>query len=83
VVDYCLGINLTAADSVIIYDSDWNPQMDAQAADRCHRIGQTRPVVIYRLATRNSVELRILEKASAKRRLEKLIIHRRMMSFVW
>ena len=43
-----LGINLTAADTVIIYDSDWNPQQDLQAQDRCHRIGQTKPVMVYR-----------------------------------
>lgn len=45
-----LGVNLTGADTVIFYDSDWNPTMDAQAQDRCHRIGQTRDVHIYRLA---------------------------------
>ena len=44
-----LGINLTAADSVIIFDSDWNPQVDLQAMDRAHRIGQTKPVIVYRL----------------------------------
>lgn len=44
-----VGINLTGADTVIFYDSDWNPTMDAQAQDRCHRIGQTRDVHIYRL----------------------------------
>jgi len=43
-----LGVNLTGADTVIFYDSDWNPSMDAQAQDRCHRIGQTRDVHIYR-----------------------------------
>ena len=45
-----LGVNLTGADTVIFYDSDWNPTMDAQAQDRCHRIGQTRDVHIYRCA---------------------------------
>lgn len=44
-----VGVNLTGADTVIFYDSDWNPTMDAQAQDRCHRIGQTRDVHIYRL----------------------------------
>lgn len=43
-----VGVNLTGADTVIFYDSDWNPTMDAQAQDRCHRIGQTRDVNIYR-----------------------------------
>ncbi|XP_039021017.1 ATP-dependent DNA helicase DDM1-like [Hibiscus syriacus] len=58
-----LGINLTAADTCILYDSDWNPQMDLQAMDRCHRIGQTKPVHVYRLATAQSVECRILKRA--------------------
>ena len=44
-----IGVNLTGADTVVFYDSDWNPTMDAQAQDRCHRIGQTRDVHIYRL----------------------------------
>lgn len=57
-----LGINLTAADTVIIFDSDWNPQMDLQAQDRVHRIGQTKPVIVYRLVTRDTVESMILEK---------------------
>ncbi|XP_032825294.1 lymphoid-specific helicase isoform X1 [Petromyzon marinus] len=70
-----LGINLTAADTVIIYDSDWNPQVDLQAQDRCHRIGQTRPVVVYRMVTANTVDQRIVERAGEKRRLEKLVIH--------
>jgi SNF2 family DNA or RNA helicase len=51
-----LGINLTSADTVIIYDSDWNPQMDLQAMDRAHRIGQKSPVNVYRLITENTVE---------------------------
>ncbi|EEP79580.1 hypothetical protein UREG_04426 [Uncinocarpus reesii 1704] len=54
------GINLTAADTVILYDSDWNPQQDLQAQDRAHRIGQTKPVLVYRLATRGTVEQRSL-----------------------
>lgn len=70
-----LGINLVSADTVIFYDSDWNPQMDLQAQDRAHRIGQTRPVLVYRLAVANSVECRILERATSKRRLEKMVIH--------
>ena len=70
-----LGINLTAADTVIIYDSDWNPQQDLQAQDRCHRIGQTKPVMVYRLVTANTVDQKIVERAAAKRKLEKLIIH--------
>ncbi|XP_070608065.1 lymphoid-specific helicase [Erythrolamprus reginae] len=72
-----LGINLTAADTVIIYDSDWNPQSDLQAQDRCHRIGQTKPVVVYRLVTANTIDQKIVERAAAKRKLEKLIIHKK------
>ncbi|XP_044153076.1 lymphoid-specific helicase [Bufo gargarizans] len=71
-----LGINLTGADTVIIYDSDWNPQADLQAQDRCHRIGQTRPVVVYRLVTANTIDQRIVERAAAKRKLEKMVIHK-------
>ncbi|XP_014342102.1 lymphoid-specific helicase isoform X1 [Latimeria chalumnae] len=71
-----LGINLIAADTVIIYDSDWNPQVDLQAQDRCHRIGQTKPVVVYRLVTANTVDQKIVERAAAKRRLEKMVIHK-------
>jgi len=71
-----LGINLTAADTCIIYDSDWNPQQDLQAQDRCHRIGQTKPVMIYRLVTANTIDQRIVERAAAKRKLEKMVIHR-------
>ena len=70
------GINLTAADTVILFDSDWNPQMDLQAMDRAHRIGQKKPVVVYRLATRGTVEQTLLEKADSKRRLEKLVIQK-------
>ncbi|EER27189.1 SNF2 family N-terminal domain containing protein [Coccidioides posadasii C735 delta SOWgp] len=71
-----LGINLTAADTVILYDSDWNPQQDLQAQDRAHRIGQTKPVIVYRLATRGTVEQTLLERADSKRRLEKLVIQK-------
>ncbi|XVF17882.1 hypothetical protein REPUB_Repub10bG0162900 [Reevesia pubescens] len=69
-----LGINLTAADTCILYDSDWNPQMDLQAMDRCHRIGQTKPVHVYRLATAQSVECRILKRAYSKLKLEHVVI---------
>lgn len=69
-----LGINLTAADTVIIYDSDWNPQNDLQAQDRCHRIGQTRPVVVYRLVLKDTVDEMMVERAQAKRCLSKIII---------
>ena len=52
-----------------------NPQSDLQAQDRCHRIGQTKPVVIYRLVTANTIDQRIVERAAAKRKLEKMVIH--------
>ncbi|EEU42957.1 SNF2 family DNA-dependent ATPase [Fusarium vanettenii 77-13-4] len=68
------GINLASADTVILFDSDFNPQQDLQAQDRCHRIGQTRPVVVFRLATKDTVEESLLLSADAKRRLEKLVI---------
>jgi ATP-dependent DNA helicase len=68
------GINLASADTVILFDSDFNPQQDLQAQDRCHRIGQTRPVVVFRLATKDTVEENLLNSADAKRRLEKLVI---------
>ncbi|EMC96345.1 hypothetical protein BAUCODRAFT_33675 [Baudoinia panamericana UAMH 10762] len=70
------GINLAAADTVLLFDSDWNPQQDLQAQDRAHRIGQTRPVIVYRLATKGTVEQMLLEKADSKRRLEKLVVQK-------
>ncbi|KAK7523297.1 SNF2 family N-terminal domain-containing protein [Phyllosticta citriasiana] len=70
------GINLAAADTVILFDSDWNPQQDLQAQDRAHRIGQTRNVLVYRFATRNTVETQLLHSAEGKRRLEKLVIRK-------
>jgi len=68
------GINLATADTVILFDSDWNPQQDLQAQDRAHRIGQTKPVVIFRLATKGTVEETLLKSAEGKRRLEKAVI---------
>ncbi|KAK0503096.1 SNF2 family DNA-dependent ATPase [Armillaria luteobubalina] len=69
-----LGINLTAADTVIFYDQDWNPQMDAQAQDRAHRIGQTKPVLIFRIVTAHTIETKIMQKATEKKKLEALVI---------
>lgn len=69
-----IGVNLTGADTVIFYDSDWNPTMDAQAQDRCHRIGQTRDVHIYRLISERTVEENILKKANQKRLLADMTI---------
>ncbi|KAJ7312620.1 P-loop containing nucleoside triphosphate hydrolase protein [Mycena albidolilacea] len=69
-----LGVNLTAADTVIFYDQDWNPQMDAQAQDRAHRIGQTKPVLIFRLVSAHTIEEKIMQRAAEKRKLEALVI---------
>jgi ATP-dependent DNA helicase len=65
---------LTAADTCIIFDSDWNPHADAQAMDRCHRMGQTRPVAVYRLLTVNSVDIEMMEKQVSKKKLERMTI---------
>ncbi|KAL6866725.1 SNF2 family DNA-dependent ATPase [Trichoderma novae-zelandiae] len=70
------GINLASADTVVLFDSDFNPQQDLQAQDRAHRIGQERPVLVYRLATKGTVEESLLHSADAKRRLEKLVIRK-------
>lgn len=69
-----LGINLAAADTVIIYDSDWNPQRDLQAQDRAHRLGQHRPVVVYRLLTAGTIDERIVRRAAGKRKLERVVL---------
>uniref|UniRef100_A0A8C2JUM6 SWI/SNF related, matrix associated, actin dependent regulator of chromatin, subfamily a, member 5 n=1 Tax=Cyprinus carpio TaxID=7962 RepID=A0A8C2JUM6_CYPCA len=69
-----LGINLATADVVIIYDSDWNPQVDLQAMDRAHRIGQKKQVRVFRFITENTVEERIVERAEMKLRLDSIVI---------
>eukprot|EP00300_Choanocystis_sp_HF-7_P017828 c19848_g1_i2.p1 GENE.c19848_g1_i2~~c19848_g1_i2.p1 ORF type:complete len:1335 (-),score=344.46 c19848_g1_i2:102-3599(-) len=69
-----LGINLTGADTVIIFDSDWNPQNDLQAEARAHRIGQTKTVNIYRLVCKDTVEEEILERAKQKMVLDQVVI---------
>ena len=69
-----LGLNLTGADTVIFYDLDWNPAMDKQCQDRCHRIGQTRDVHIYRLVSEHTIEANILKKANQKRLLDDVVI---------
>ncbi|KAI9053366.1 hypothetical protein LZ554_002325 [Drepanopeziza brunnea f. sp. 'monogermtubi'] len=69
-----LGINLTGADTVIFYDLDWNPAMDKQCQDRCHRIGQTRDVHIYRLVSEHTIEANILRKANQKQMLDDVVI---------
>ncbi|KAG7091252.1 hypothetical protein E1B28_010301 [Marasmius oreades] len=71
-----VGINLTGADTVVFYDSDFNPQMDRQCEDRAHRIGQIRDVHIYRFVSQHSVEEAMLRKANQKRSLDDLVIQR-------
>jgi hypothetical protein len=70
-----LGINLTGADTVIFYDTDWNPTVDAQAQDRAHRIGQSKEVNIYRLISESTLEENILLKAQQKRKLDTLVMN--------
>ena len=77
-----LGITLTAADTVVLYDSDWNPQLDKQAQDRCHRIGQTRDVVVYRLVTTASVEEGVLRLARRKQLLEHIVCETSSVEYV-
>ncbi|KAF2463167.1 uncharacterized protein BDR25DRAFT_397288 [Lindgomyces ingoldianus] len=83
--DYCfllstraggLGINLMTADTVVLFDSDWNPQADLQAMARAHRIGQQKPVTVYRLVSKDTIEEEILERARNKRMLEFITIQR-------
>jgi SWI/SNF-related matrix-associated actin-dependent regulator of chromatin subfamily A member 5 len=69
-----LGINLATADTVVIYDSDWNPQADLQAQDRCHRIGQKKPVNVYRLISKDSIEEKIYQRAVKKLYLDAVVI---------
>ena len=69
-----LGLNLQTADTVILFDSDWNPHQDLQAQDRAHRIGQTKEVRILRLITSNSIEEHILAKAQQKLDLDGKVI---------
>ena len=69
-----MGINLATADTVVIYDSDWNPHNDIQAFSRAHRIGQANKVMIYRFVTRNSVEERMTQLAKKKMMLTHLVV---------
>lgn len=71
-----LGINLMTADTVILFDSDWNPQADLQAMARAHRIGQTKPVSVYRLVSKDTIEEEVLERARNKLMLEFITIQR-------
>lgn len=69
-----LGINLTAADTVIFYESDWNPTMDLQAMDRAHRLGQTKEVTVYRLICKGTVEEKIVKRANQKNTVQQLVM---------
>ncbi|KAI1236397.1 hypothetical protein IHE44_0001689 [Lamprotornis superbus] len=79
-MDYCYlrDFKFSRLDGSMSYSEreENNPQSDLQAQDRCHRIGQTKPVVVYRLVTANTIDQKIVERAAAKRKLEKLIIHK-------
>lgn len=72
-----IGINLSTANTVIVFDSDWNPQADLQAIDRVHRIGQTQQVRVFRLITENTVDERIVQRAEIKQRLDRMVIQNR------
>ncbi|KAK9321105.1 SNF2 family N-terminal domain-containing protein [Lipomyces orientalis] len=69
-----LGINLTAADTVIFYDSDWNPTIDSQAMDRAHRLGQTKQVTVYRLLVRGTIEERMRDRAKQKMHVQQVVM---------
>ena len=69
-----LGLNLTAAEYVFLLDPWWNPAVEAQAIDRAHRIGQTRPVFAFRLIARDTVEEKVLELQATKRKLAEAIV---------
>ncbi|EIJ93310.1 transcription activator [Nematocida parisii ERTm1] len=69
-----LGINLATADVVIVYDNDWNPQMDLQAQDRAHRIGQKKQVFVFNFLSENTIEEKILERAMKKLKLDEIIV---------
>ncbi|KIR40918.1 DNA helicase INO80 [Cryptococcus deuterogattii 99/473] len=77
-----LGINLTAADTVIFYDHDWNPSSDAQAMDRAHRVGQTKQVTVYRLVARGTIEERILQMARGKKDVQDVVVGTKSVSDV-
>lgn len=71
-----LGLNLMSANIVVLYDSDWNPQMDLQAMDRAHRIGQTKVVQVFRLITQNTMEEKMIERQTLKLKLDSMIIQK-------
>lgn len=71
-----VGLNLTAANVVVIHDPDFNPQNDLQAEDRCHRIGQTKPVNVCKLVSQKTVEERMIDIADRKKQLNKDLLHK-------
>jgi len=75
-----LGLNLQTADTVILFDSDWNPQMDLQAQDRAHRIGSKKEVLVFRFVTMSSIEEEILARANFKRGMDEKIIEAGMFN---
>ncbi|KAH3731492.1 global transcription activator snf2l2 [Pelomyxa schiedti] len=77
-----LGLNLQTADTVVIFDTDWNPQMDLQAQDRCHRIGQRKEVRVFRLVTPSTIEEEILKRANSKLNMEEKVIKAGMFNQV-
>ena len=68
------GLNLTGADTVIFYDHDWNPANDNQAQDRAHRIGQTKPVTVYKLISKGTIEEKIIQRQAMKQTLADEIV---------
>jgi hypothetical protein len=78
-----LGINLTAADTVVFYDHDWNPSNDAQAMDRAHRLGQTRQVTVYRLITKGTIDERIVQLARVKKDVSPTPLFLRVIIYRW
>jgi len=77
-----LGINLTAADTVVFYDHDWNPSNDAQAMDRAHRLGQTRQVTVYRLITKGTIDERIIQLARVKKDVQDIVVGNKSLTDV-
>ncbi|KAI8617443.1 SNF2 family N-terminal domain-containing protein [Chytriomyces sp. MP71] len=68
-----LGINLATADIVVMYDNDWNPQVDLQAEDRAHRIGQKKQVHVFRFITENAIDEKVMDRATQELRLDELV----------
>lgn len=71
-----IGLNLTSADTVIFYDCDWNPAVDRQAQDRCHRIGQNRNVTVYKLVSESTIEENILMTSNMKAKMDDLVLNK-------